>query len=283
MPLRGRGAHYSRGRHVVEWALDRAYRGHWPARLVRAVGLQRRVRVIHDRVVVPHWPADRSSLRIAFISDLHAGPTTHPSLYDEAFAHLAAARADVVLLGGDYVFLHAHYIDRIAVRLRELRAPLGIYAVMGNHDLWADDAAIAEALAGAGARVLVNERVELAPGVALFGVDDPWTGSQPARPLFDVADRVRIVLVHAPEMMMHLGDEPFDLALCGHTHGGHVALPGEIPILVPGPLSRRYAHGRHDVGGGRTLYVSRGIGGTEVALRTFADPDILVLDVGAGP
>ena len=279
MPLCGRGAYYSRGRHLVEWALDHAYRGGWPASVVRAVGLQRPVRVIHHRVATARWPRNQPALRIAFASDLHAGPTTHPSLHDEAFAAIASAGADVVLLGGDYVFLHAHYVDQIARRLRSVRAPLGIYAVMGNHDLWADDAAIADALTDAGARVLVNERVELASGVALVGLDDPWTGVRPARPMFEPSDLARIVLVHAPEVMLHVGDQPFELALCGHTHGGHVALPGAVPILVPGPMSRRYAHGRHDVGAGRTLLVSRGVGSTEVALRTFADPDILVVDV----
>jgi predicted MPP superfamily phosphohydrolase len=272
------------GRHAVEWTLHNAYRGHWPARLVRALGLQRRVQVRHHRIAVARWPNDVRPLRIAFISDLHAGPTTHPSLLDEAFAHLAAADADLVLLGGDYVFLFAEYIDEIASRLRQIKAPLGIHAVMGNHDLWADDAAIARALESAGARVLVNEHVSLpAPfaHVALIGLDDPWTGTPPTLPLLPPDDeRVRVVLAHAPEVMLHLRHEPFDLALCGHTHGGHVALPGEVPILVPGPLSRRYAHGRHDVGDGRTLIVSRGIGGTEVALRTFADPDILIVELG---
>jgi predicted MPP superfamily phosphohydrolase len=272
------------GRRAVEWTLHNAYRGHWPARLVRALGLQRRVQVHHHRVLVARWPSAVRPLRIAFISDLHAGPTTHPSLLDEAFAQLAAADADLVLLGGDYVFLFAEYIDAIADRLRRIRAPLGIHGVMGNHDLWADDAAIARALEAAGARVLVNERVDMpAPfaHVALVGLDDPWTGLPPRLPLLPPGDeRVRVVLAHAPEVMLHLGEEPFDLALCGHTHGGHVALPGEVPILVPGPLSRRYAHGRHDVGGGRTLIVSRGIGGTEVALRTFADPDILIVELG---
>lgn len=271
-------------RRAVEWTLHNAYRGQWPARLVRVLGLQRRVQIRHHHVAVARWPSGTRPLRIAFISDLHAGPTTHPSLLDEAFAQLAAADADLILLGGDYVFLFAHYVDAIADRLRHIRAPLGIYAVMGNHDLWADDAAIARALEGTGARVLVNERVALpAPfaHVALIGLDDPWTGSRPELPLLPPGDeRVRVVLAHAPEVMLHLGDEPFDLALCGHTHGGHVALPGEVPILVPGPLSRRYAHGRHDVGDGRTLIVSRGIGGTEVALRTFADPDILIVELG---
>ncbi|MBC7977333.1 MAG: metallophosphoesterase, partial [Myxococcales bacterium] len=99
-------------------------------------------------------------LRIAFASDLHAGPTTHPTVLDDGFAALAAAEADVILLGGDYVFLTADRISEIARRLAQLPRPrLGIFAVMGNHDLWADDAAIAAALSQAGARVLVNERV----------------------------------------------------------------------------------------------------------------------------
>ncbi|HEU0036434.1 MAG TPA: hypothetical protein VFQ53_37735 [Kofleriaceae bacterium] len=88
------------------------------------------------------------------------------------------------------------------------------------------------------------------------------------------------MLVHAPEVMQLIEPHPFELAICGHTHGGHIALPGGVPIVVPGPLSRRYAHGRYDVGLGRTLLVSRGVGATEVAVRWNADPDVLVVDVG---
>jgi predicted MPP superfamily phosphohydrolase len=238
------------------------------------------VQVRHHRVTTPRWPAGAPPLRIAFASDLHAGPTTHASLLDDAFDRLAGARADVILLGGDYVFLDAGYISEIADRVRGLRAPLGIHAVMGNHDLWAEDDKIVRELAAAGARVLVNETVALAPHAVLAGLDDPWTGIAPVRPIFAPTDAARVVLVHAPEAMLYLRDEPFELALCGHTHGGHVALPGEVPVLVPGPLSRRYAHGRYDVGGDRALIVSRGVGASEVALRTFADPDILVVDLG---
>ena len=283
MPLQGRGARYSAGRHLVEAALAAAYRGHWPARIVRALGMQRRVRVCRHQVATARWPAGAKPLRIAFISDLHAGPTTHASLLDEAFEILAATCADVIFLGGDYVFLSAEYISEIERRVAKLRARLGIFAVLGNHDLWADDAAIVAALGRGGARVMINERVVLPPPfehVTIAGLDDPWTGIAPVLPLFHDDDRVRVVLVHAPETMLQLGDQPFELAICGHTHGGHVALPGGIPILVPGPLSRRFAHGRYDVGNGRTLIVSRGIGGTEVALRLYADPDIVVVELG---
>jgi uncharacterized protein len=282
MALRGRGGSYTQARRLTEWALARAYRGGWQPKLVEALGLLRHVQVRHHRVVTKRWPSGARPLRIAFASDLHAGLTTHPTTLDDAFASLAAARADVILFGGDYVFLDAAYVDAIASRAAHLSAPLGMYGVMGNHDLWADDAAIAAAFTRAGVRMLVNERVVLpAPfqHVTLVGLDDPWTGRHPTRPIFDGDDLVRIVLVHAPEVMKLLATEPFELALCGHTHGGHIALPGEIPVFVPGPMSRRYAHGRYDVGGGRTLIVSRGVGSTELTLRTFADPDILVVDV----
>jgi predicted MPP superfamily phosphohydrolase len=245
--------------------------------------MQRRVRLRHHRIETARWPAKVRPLRIAFVSDLHAGPTTHPTLLDEAFELLAATNADMILLGGDYVFLSAEYIPWIEERLAQISAPLGIFGVLGNHDLWADDAAIVAALSRAGARMLVNERVVLpAPfeHVTLAGLDDPWTGIVPALPVFLEDDRVRIILTHAPEAMLHLGDQPFELAMCGHTHGGHIALPGGIPILVPGPLSRRHAHGRYDLTNDRTLIVSRGIGGTEVALRLNADPDILVVELG---
>jgi predicted MPP superfamily phosphohydrolase len=274
---------YTRARGVVEWTLANAYRHDWPARLVRRLGLQRRVQVRTHRIAAPRWPADAPPVRIAFASDLHAGPTTHPSVLDEAFAALAAVEADLLLLGGDYVFLTADRIGEVARRLARLPRPrLGVFAVMGNHDLWADDAAIAAALTGAGARVLVNERVSLPPPfahVALVGLDDPWTGVR-AQPAFHEDDRVRVLLVHAPEAMLYVGDAAFDLALCGHTHGGHIALPGGVPIVVPGPASRRFAHGRYDLPGDRTLIVSRGVGSTEVALRLNADPDVLVVELG---
>ena len=283
MPLQGRGTHYSPARHAVEWALGLAYRGNWPSRVVRALGMQRRVQVRHHRIATPRWPRDVRPLRVAFISDLHAGPTTHPTLLDEAFDVLAATAADVVLLGGDYIFLSATYISAIEQRLHRIAPPFGMFGVLGNHDLWADDAAIVAALERGGARMLVNERVTLpAPfaHVTLAGLDDPWTGIRPSSPVFEDDQQVRVILTHAPEMMMHLGEQPFELAVCGHTHGGHIALPGGIPILVPGPLSRRHAHGRFDFADGRTLIVSRGIGGTEVALRLNADPDILVVELG---
>ena len=283
MPLEGRGKHYSQTRAASEWILARAWRGGWTASLVRSVGLQPTVVTCEHRIVCKRWPAVVRPLRIAFASDLHAGPTTHPSLLDEAASALRAAAPDVLLLGGDYVYLHSEGIHELIPRLRDLPAPLGRFAVFGNHDLWAHDATLRRALEGAGFRVLVNENVALpAPfeHVSICGLDDPWVGEPDGRATFDGARDVRVLLMHAPEGLMMVGERHFDVAVCGHTHGGHIALPGGIPIIAPGPMSRQYSSGLYDVGG-RKVIVSRGIGGTESALRLFATPDVRVVMLGA--
>jgi predicted MPP superfamily phosphohydrolase len=277
----GRGGSYSKTRRFVEDALMRVYVGGWPARAARAAGFQRRVRIVEHSVACPAWPRGAPPLTIAFASDFHAGPTTHPALLDLACDAITRARPDVILLGGDYVFLDARHIAMLAERLARLRAPHGIFAVLGNHDLWADNDHIERALASAGVRVLVNESATLAPPfdhVSICGIDDPWVGVADAGRAFGNARArdVRVLLMHAPEGLMFARGHRFDLALCGHTHGGHVALPGGVPIVSVGPLSRRYAHGAHALEGGGTLIVSRGIGGIEIPIRLFADPDVVV-------
>ncbi|MDB4936796.1 MAG: uncharacterized protein JWP87_3768 [Labilithrix sp.] len=283
MPLEGRGKDYSRTRAASEWVLARAYRGGWSARLVRRLGLQHRVATIQHRVSCMRWPAGTRPLRIAFVSDLHAGPTTHPSLLDDAARALREAAADVLLLGGDYVYLHPEGIHGLVRRLADVPAPLGKFAVFGNHDLWSREDELRGALEAGGFRVLVNENVALpAPfeHVSICGLDDPWVGEPDVPATFAGARDVKLLLMHAPEGMMYVGDTPFDVGICGHTHGGHIALPGGVPIVSAGPLSRKFSSGRYDVGGGRPLIVSKGIGATESALRLFADPDVRVVVLG---
>lgn len=282
MPLEGRGKDYSKRRAASEWIIARAFRGGWTARLVKRLGLQPHVLTCEHRISCARWPEGVRPLRIAFVSDLHAGPTTHPSILEEAARALRAAAPDVLLLGGDYVYLHADGIHDLMPLLADIPAPLGRFAVYGNHDLWSDNATLRGALEGAGFRILVNENVALpAPfdQVSICGLDDPWVGAPLAKTTFAGARDVKVLLMHAPEGLMVVGDEPFDVAVCGHTHGGHIALPGGRPIVVAGPLSREYSDGLH-YAAGRPIIVSRGIGATESALRLFADPDIRVLTLG---
>lgn len=267
--------------------LDSVFRpGNWAARLARGVGLQGRVRATVSsfqlRRLAAADAADRPALRIAFASDFHAGATTHPRLLEGACAALSAFRPDVLLLGGDFVSVRASYIDRLAPLLAAIPAPLGKFAVLGNHDLRSDYRLVVRSLQQAGIRMITNEHVTLAPpfeDITICGIDDPTRGAPRADLALDGVGGTRIVLMHSPEGLAAIGDRPFDLALAGHTHGGQVAFPWGTPILVPGGhLNRVYCSGTflldEEQERPRRLLVSRGVGCSTIPLRVFAAPEV---------
>lgn len=283
---RGRGKRFTARRGAVESILRAAYAFDWPARAWALVPGACEVRVERRtlRVLPPRMP----SLRIAFASDLHLGPTTPDAILVCAQDILRAARPDVLLLGGDYVFLDA--TPAKAARLGAFVENVGArraFAVMGNHDLWTEHELLERALERAGAQVLVNEGVRFEgahAAIVLGGLDDPWTGAPDAERAFRALrdGDVAIALAHAPEALPMV--QPFRpvVLFCGHTHGGHVALPGGVPIVVPGPIGRAHHAGWYHFGTSTTtttMVVSRGLGGIEVAFRTFAPPDVVVVDL----
>ena len=254
--------------------------------------VSRRVRLERHELAVGR-DGGRPPLTIAFGSDFHLGPTTAQATLDSAFALLRAARPDVLLLGGDYVFLGATQ-DRVAElndRVATVPAEMKI-AVLGNHDFWARPLRLEVALSAAGTVTLVNEALRLPPphdDVGIAGLDDPYTsldeGDFSSRQkavdeaLGKIADaRVRIALCHSPDGLSWVQGRGVHLLLCGHTHGGHVALPGYKPIWVPSPMGKTYPFGLHQVDG-TTLFVSRGVGGSMVPFRTWAPPDVAVFTV----
>ena len=258
----------------------------WPAALVERFGGTAAVRLRAHAVALSGASAPGVALRVAFASDLHAGPYTSAAALRQAAEALAAAAPDVLLLGGDYVAVRASYVDRLVPLLAEIPAPLGRFAVLGNHDHWAGSGHIVDALERGGIEVLVNRSVRLpAPfeAVHVCGLDDHLSGFPDAEAALADAAGTRLVLMHSPSGLLDLGARPFALALAGHTHGGQIALPGGRPVVVPGGrLSRRYAGGQYDLGRGRTLLVSRGVGQSTVPLRWNAAPEVHLLIVG-GP
>lgn len=222
-------------------------------------------------------------LKIAFASDFHAGPTTAPAIFDALLALVQRERPDVLLLGGDYISFDAANVRALRGFLEGARAPLGTYAVLGNHDVWNGSAEVSAALAAAGVEVLINRNVALpAPfgEVSICGIDDPWTGEPSLDATFDGAGPVRIYLMHSPDGLWQLGSRRFDLALAGHTHGGQIVSRQGTPLKRPsGPYSRQYAHGRFDIAGNGPLFVGRGIGCAGIPLRLHADPELLICTV----
>jgi uncharacterized protein len=280
----------SRFRNYPKWKQlwDRVYVAltpfGWPARLAWA--LHPRANVLVDEQTIEVSPsAGAGALRIAFASDFHAGPATAWPLLEAAAARLDELRPDVLLLGGDFVSLDAAPAARLAPLLGKIRAPLGRYAVLGNHDHWSGAAAVVRYLETAGIEMLTNRTVRLPPpfeSISLCGLDDHEAGQPDAERAFAGAGDVRIVLMHAPSGVLDIGDRPFTFAVCGHTHGGQIALPNGRPLVVAGGrLSRRYNAGRYSLPGGRTLLVSRGVGCGTLPIRWNSPPTVFLCSVAA--
>lgn len=234
----------ARDRWSIEFLFESLLRpGNWAARLSYSLGLQGRLRTTTVAVTprcAPIHPS-RPDLRIAFASDFHAGGMTDSRVLAEACDALAAMRPDVLLLGGDFVSVRGTDVARIAPLLEAIPAPFGKFAVLGNHDLHADHATIQSHLELAGIRVLTNERVRLgAPfdDVFVCGLDDSTEGKPRADLALDGVEGTRIVLMHSPDALDAIGERDFDLALCGHTHGGQIALPWELQSSSPADASR---------------------------------------------
>jgi hypothetical protein len=276
----GRARDMTRGLRLMQLGLARLYGAGWPATVARRVGLQPDPRLRTHTLRLPNRPAGAPALRVAFASDFHAGPTTHADVLRRACDALAAAAPDVLLLAGDFVELHAKHVDRIVPLLAAIPAPLGRFAVLGNHDLMGDDRYVAERLRAAGIQLLTNRAVALpAPhdDVWLCGLDDPTRGVARPECSLDGASGTRVVLMHSPDGLLTIGERPFDVALCGHTHGGQVALPGGKALIVPeGELSGEFMRGLYCLGpdGRRALLVSRGVGCSTIPVRLFARAEV---------
>ncbi len=278
--MKPRGRHNTLTRRILIGSLEATLLGGKVAALSQRLGLCGRFRVTTHEIRLPQAKGLRAPLSIAFISDLHAGPTTHPTVFRELTDAVLEHRPDVVLLGGDFVTSEASQGDLLGEILANFRPPLGKYAVLGNHDLWTDDAHIVRMLARAQVEVLINRQCRLpAPfdNISICGIDDPWTGNPDVAKAFSAAAPIRIFLTHSPDGLLFLGEERFDLGFAGHTHGGQVALPSGTPILTAdGPLSRAYGRGRFDIPGSGPLIVGLGVGCSNFPIRINCDPELIL-------
>jgi uncharacterized protein len=246
-------------------------------------GLHGKLRVTHHEVRLevgkPRLPAP---LVLAFASDFHAGPLTHPELFSRLVHELSNQQPHVLLLGGDFVSCKARHVDALTERLSRCNPPLGKYAVLGNHDLWTDDEHLIRRLAAAEVQVLVNRNLSLpAPfdGVSICGIDDPWTGRADIAKAFEGAQPIRVFLTHSPDglLLLDKGKDRFDVGFAGHTHGGQIAFRDGTPIVdAGGPLSRTYSRGRFEIAGNGPMIVSRGIGCSHVPIRINSDPELVI-------
>lgn len=264
-------------------------------------------RVARYRVTPNGWPRG-FSLEIAALSDLHAcDPWMSLERIDGIVERMNALRPDVIVLLGDYVAgIHHRFATPIrsadwARALSRLSAPLGVHAILGNHDMW-DDLTVQRdrggttiarrALEANGVPVYENEVVKLGNGAHAFwlaGLADQqaihvggrkWRGLQdlPATLAAVTTDDPVVLLAHEPDIFPKV-PKRVALTLCGHTHGGQVRLFGWAPF-VPSRFGNRYVHG-HVVEDEKHLIVSGGLGCTALPLRLGAPPEILHIRIEA--
>jgi predicted MPP superfamily phosphohydrolase len=235
---------------------------------------------------VPRWPAALAGLRVALLSDLHVGsPHWDLARLEELVRRTNAEQPDLILLAGDYeingVWFGSHVaIEPIAAQLGQLHAPLGVIAVLGNHDWWNNARRVRRALEQNGVRVLDDEtQVITARGsdFAVLGLRDEQSRSRTAAEELALAPPglPLIVLVHEPDVFAEL-DQRALLTLAGHTHGGQVNLPLLGRCVVPSRFGARYAAGEV-LEHGRVLFVTTGVGTSIVPVRFGVPPEIALL------
>lgn len=248
-----------------------------------------RLVVTRAELELPGWPRELSGLRVALLSDLHVGsPFWDLQALSRLVARTNAEHPDLILLAGDYqindvpggVFVGP---DDIAHGLAPLRAPLGVFAVLGNHDWWNDGERTRRAFEANGIKVLEesSQRIERSgKSFLVVGLADQITRpSDPQAALSALPSHVpTLLLVHEPdvfETFPRLGLSP-TLTLAGHTHGGQVWLPLLGRRVVPSKFGERYAYG-HVTENGRHLYVTSGVGTSVMPVRFLVPPEIAML------
>ena len=249
-----------------------------PAEVI-ARALRTRVVVRHEQFTLPKSLGSATTLRVGFASDFHAGPTTPTRIIERACEALAEARPDLVLLGGDFVSLRGRDATRVLEPLRQIRPPLGKFAVLGNHDLWSEPDEVLAVLERADVQLLDNASMRLpAPfqRTLIVGLDDHFAGVPDAsKPTWDESCAT-LLLIHQPSGVLDAPGRPFDVAMAGHTHAGQIVF-GPIVLVVPeGALSRTYLYGRYELELHQHLLVSSGVGNSTVPLRIGASPEVVI-------
>ena len=249
-----------------------------------------RLPVITRRTLVfPDLPAGLDGLRVAHLSDVHAGIHMSETKMREIVTLTNGLGADLILQTGDMIDISQSFIPDYVRAFRDLSAPLGVVTVLGNHDRYTGEDAVIRGVKEAGQVFVKNGAHVIERGgaaLALVGIDDPrnWRADDPQDDDLEQALRLtpppkeafRILLAHRPGAFDGAAPRAIPLTLAGHIHGGQFYLP--VVGWSPGRLITKYVMG-HFVQGNSQLYVSRGIGVVGVPLRVFVPPEIELFEL----
>lgn len=245
--------------------------------------------VTRRTLVFDNLPPGLDGLRIAHLSDVHAGIHMSGEKMAAIVAHTNALNPDLIVQTGDMIDISQHFIPDYVRAFRDLHAPLGVVTVLGNHDRYTGEDAVVKCVRDAG-QVFVRNGAHViehrGAALALLGIDDPrnWRADDPQDEDLDAAlgltppssEAFRILLAHRPGAFDGAAPRGIPLTLAGHIHGGQFYLP--VIGWSPGRLITKYVMG-HFTQGDSQLYVSRGLGVVGVPLRVFAPPEIALFEL----
>lgn len=268
----------------------------------------RRVEVSHHNATISNLPIEMNGIRVVQISDIHVSPLFRAGSMRRIVRMTNDCHPDLIVLTGDFVnYGSIKYLPKTVQKLRALKAPLGVFACLGNHDYWEGADEVRAVLEDNGVKVLMNENVKLGDRLYLAGLDDLMSGSPDLKQTLEgIPDNsAAILLSHNPTVLPRVRDHDL-LVLSGHSHGGQIALPFLGPrrtIELPGlnAFTRYYEsfgvkarHGRMDAVSTyrypegwynderAKMFVSRGIGfNLAIPIRLNCAPEIACFDLRA--
>jgi len=231
---------------------------------------------------LPRLDAAFQGYRIVHVSDIHIDTWLGLERLEQVVQLINAQGADLIVITGDFITYRVpHLLEGMSAILKNLHAPDGVLAVLGNHDYWAAPDEVRAMLRSAGIREMGNRVHTLQRGEALLhiaGLDDVYNkhdhlGSILAElPLGGAA----ILLVHVPDFAdVAAATGRFDLSLSGHSHGGQLVLPRIGPLVLP-PYGKKYYSGLYRINS-MYQYTTRGLGTSTFAVRLNCPPEISVL------
>jgi predicted MPP superfamily phosphohydrolase len=245
-------------------------------------------RVVGKEIRLQRWPERLDGFTIALLSDFHYDPyfSVHP--LRAAIDKVNALRPQLIALTGDFVSVPvfgdpvdgAALAEPCAHLLSKMRAPFGLWGVMGNHDAFTDPDRVTSALRAVGIKVLSNQSLPIESNGGRFwlgGVDDVLGRTADLDSTLEKVPtgEATVLLAHEPDYADRVRRHPVDLQLSGHTHGGQVRLPLIRPSYLP-ELGRKYVRGLYKVGA-LTLYTTPGLGTVGIPVRFNCPPEITFL------
>jgi predicted MPP superfamily phosphohydrolase len=236
-----------------------------------------RPQIVRKDFSLARWPKRLNGFTVALLSDFHYDPVFSVHPLHAAVPLVSGLHPDLIVLTGDFVSVPEIGNDAKAARaaepcaqvLRQMSAPHGLRAILGNHDCDTDPEHVTQALEAEGIQVLRNESVAIEHDGARFwlaGLNDVLSGT---------ADLAVILLAHEPDFADEASRFPIDLQFSGHSHGGQIRLPFLPPLYLP-ELAKKYVLGAYQVGP-LPLYTNAGIGTVEIPARLNCPPEITLI------